>query len=77
MNDETPVDGSLLQGVRRNCPIRVRRVFAMPPMTMEEARRQLVLIDHDYYLFRERDSDELQVIYRRNHGGYGVIQARD
>ena len=28
-------------------------------------RRQLDLIDHDFYLFRERDSDELQVIYHR------------
>ena len=45
-------------------------------MSMEEARHQLDLIDHDFYLFRDRDSGELQVIYRRNHGGYGVIQAR-
>ena len=54
-----------------------RKYFAMPPMSLEEARRQLDLIDHDFYLFRDRDSGELQVIYRRNHGGYGVIQARD
>jgi putative sigma-54 modulation protein len=49
----------------------------MPPMTLEEARRQLDLIDHDFYLFRDDASGELQVIYRRNHGGYGVIQARN
>ena len=30
-----------------------------------------------FFLFRDADSKELQVIYRRNHGGYGVIQARD
>jgi putative sigma-54 modulation protein len=46
-------------------------------MSLEEARHQLDLIDHDFYVFRDRDSGELQVIYRRNHGGYGVIQARD
>ena len=44
---------------------------------LEEARRQLDLIDHDFYLFREKESEQLQVIYRRNHGGYGVIQARE
>ena len=49
----------------------------MPAMSLDEARRQLDLIDHDFYLFRDRDSGELQVIYHRNHGGYGVIQARD
>ena len=48
----------------------------MPPMNIEEARHQLDLIDHDFYLFKEKDSGTLQVIYRRNHGGYGLIQAK-
>ena len=72
---ESQVDDSLLEGREAELPnpgVR-RKYFAMPPMSLEEARRQLDLIDHDFYLFRERDSDELQVIYRRNHGGYGVI----
>ena len=79
VNDESPVEDSLLQGREAELPnpgVR-RKYFAMPPMGLDEARRQLDLIDHDFYLFREKDSDQLQVIYRRNHGGYGVIQARD
>ena len=79
VNDDTPVEGSLLQGREAELPdpgVR-RKYFAMPPMSLDDARRQLDLIDHDFYLFREKDSDQLQVIYRRNHGGYGVIQARD
>ena len=75
---ESQVDNSLVEGREATLPnpgVR-RKYFAMPPMSLDEARRQLDLIDHDFYLFRERDSDELQVIYRRNHGGYGVIQAR-
>ena len=79
VNDASPVDDSLLQGREAELPnpgVR-RKYFAMPPMGLDEARRQLDLIDHDFYLFREKESDQLQVIYRRNHGGYGVIQARD
>ena len=79
VNDASPVEASLLQGREAELPdpgVR-RKYFAMPPMGLEEARRQLDLIDHDFYLFREKESDQLQVIYRRNHGGYGVIQARD
>ena len=79
VNDASPVEDSLLQGREAELPnpgVR-RKYFAMPPMGLDEARRQLDLIDHDFYLFREKDSDQLQVIYRRNHGGYGVIQARD
>ena len=79
VNDASPVESSLLQGREAELPnpgVR-RKYFSMPPMGLEEARRQLDLIDHDFYLFREKESDQLQVIYRRNHGGYGVIQARD
>ena len=54
-----------------------RKYFAMPPMNIEEARHQLDLIDHDFYFFREKESLSLQVIYKRNHGGYGVREAKD
>ena len=79
VNDESSVEASLLQGREAELPnpgVR-RKYFYMQPMGLDEARRQLDLIDHDFYLFREKESNQLQVIYRRNHGGYGVIQARD
>ncbi|NJK54768.1 MAG: ribosome-associated translation inhibitor RaiA [Pleurocapsa sp. SU_5_0] len=52
------------------------KYFAMPPMTTEEALSQLQLIDHDFYMFHNSESNEINVIYSRNHGGYGVIQPR-
>ena len=76
---ENEVKESLVQGREPELPdpgVR-RKYFSMPPMLLEDARRQLDLIDHDFYLFRDQESGDLQVIYRRNHGGYGVIQARD
>ena len=79
LSDDSQVDGSLLEGRQAELPdpgVR-RKYFEMPPMDLAEARQQLELIDHDFYLFRDRQSGELQVIYRRNHGGYGVIQARE
>lgn len=54
-----------------------RKYFAMPPMELEEALHQLELIDHDFYLFRDAATDQIQVVYRRNHGGFGVIQPRE
>ena len=53
-----------------------RKYFEMTPMTIEQARVQLDLIDHDFYLFREEEGSALRVIYKRNHGGYGVIQEK-
>ncbi|MAR51611.1 MAG: ribosomal subunit interface protein [Propionibacteriaceae bacterium] len=76
---ERPTEDSLLEGKEAKLPspgVR-RKYFAMPAMSLDEARHQLDLIDHDFYLFRDGESGELQVIYHRNHGGYGVIQARN
>ena len=50
--------------------------FEMTPISSEEARKQLDLIDHDFYVFRNKKNNQLQVIYKRNHGGYGLIQSK-
>ena len=75
---EDAVEGSLLDGKEATLPSRGvrRKYFAMPPMSLAAALHQLELIDHDFYLFRDDKSGELQVVYRRNHGGFGVIQAK-
>ena len=52
------------------------KYFEMTPISSEEARKQLDLIDHDFYVFRNKKNNQLQVIYRRNHGGYGLIQSK-
>ena len=52
------------------------KYFEMIPISLEEARKQLDLIDHDFYVFRNKTNNELQVIYKRNHGGYGLIQSK-
>ena len=52
------------------------KYFEMNPISTEEARKQLDLIDHDFYVFRNKKNNQLQVIYKRNHGGYGLIQSK-
>ncbi len=52
------------------------KYFEMNPISVEDARKQLDLIDHDFYVFRNKKNNELQVIYKRNHGGYGLIQSK-
>ncbi len=52
------------------------KYFAMPPMTVSQALEQLRLVGHDFYMFHNSETNEINVIYERNHGGYGVIQAR-
>jgi putative sigma-54 modulation protein len=53
------------------------KYFAMPAMSVAEALERLELIDHDFYVFRNGDTGEINVVYERNHGGYGVIQPHE
>jgi putative sigma-54 modulation protein len=48
--------------------------FAVKPMTAEEAVLQLELVGHDFFVFRNADSDEVNIVYRRRQGGYGLIE---
>ena len=48
--------------------------FSVKPMNPEEAVLQLELIGHDFFVFRSDDSGEINVIYRRKDGGYGLIE---
>ena len=52
------------------------KYFEMIPISTEEARKQLDLIDHNFYFFRNKKNNELQVIYKRSHGDYGLIQSK-
>ncbi len=52
------------------------KYFAMPPMTVTEALEHLQMVGHDFYMFNNVQTGEINVIYERNHGGYGVLQPR-
>ncbi len=49
------------------------RSYSMKPMSIEEASLQLELMDHEFFVFRNVISDEVEVIYRREKGGFGVM----
>ena len=76
---DTPVVADLIGDRTPELPSEVVRTkyFAMPPMTLAEALEQLQLVGHDFYMFRNAETGEINVIYERNHGGYGVIQPRN
>jgi putative sigma-54 modulation protein len=48
--------------------------FQMKPMSEEEAVLQLELLEHDFYVFTSADTGDINVVYRRRDGNYGLIE---
>ena len=47
--------------------------FPIKPMDAEEAVLQMNLIGHQFFMFRNMDSGEINVVYRRKDGNYGLL----
>ena len=43
-------------------------------ISLDEAIFALDYVDHDFYVFRNEDTKEINVIYKRHHGGIGLIE---
>ncbi len=50
-----------------------RKQVEMIPMNEEEAIEQLELLDHSFYMFMNAESEQVNVLYRRDNGGYGIL----
>jgi putative sigma-54 modulation protein len=48
--------------------------FPMTPMHPEEAVEQMELLGHDFFVFYNAEEGQLNVIYRRKDGSYGLLQ---
>lgn len=48
--------------------------FAIKPMNIEEAILQMDLLRHNFFVFLNADSEEVNVVYKRNDNNYGLIE---
>lgn len=53
--------------------VKVKR-FAVKPMSVAEAIDQMELLGHDFFLFFNADTEELNLLYRRKDSNYGLIE---
>ena len=52
--------------------------FPMKPMTREEAILQMNLLEHNFFAFKDEENGQaFAVVYKRNDGGYGLIENND
>jgi len=54
--------------------VRIKK-FSFQPMNREEAVLQMNLLEHNFFAFRDEDNNgAFAVVYRRNDGGYGLLE---
>jgi putative sigma-54 modulation protein len=72
----SPVELPALPGAAddETSPIAKTKRFAVPSLDPEEAVLQLELVGHDFFVFRNEDSNDVNVVYRRHDGSYGLIE---
>lgn len=56
-------------------PVVKRKKFIVKPMDIQEAIMQMNLLNHDFFVFRDADTEEVNVVYRRSDGKYGLIES--
>ena len=50
-----------------------RKAIELRPMDEEEAILQMELVDHDFFVFKNVDTESVSVLYKRKDGSYGII----
>jgi len=55
--------------------IKRTKKFGVKPMSPEEAVLQMDLLEHDFYMFKNSESNDISIVYRRKNGGYGLIES--
>ena len=51
-----------------------KKHFAVKPMDPEEACLQMEMLGHNFYVFRNADTDDICVVYKRKNNTYGLIE---
>jgi hypothetical protein len=56
--------------------VRTKRV-SLKPMDNEEAVLQMDMLGHDFFIYEDAETNGISIVYRRNDGRYGLIEADD
>ena len=51
--------------------------YYLTPMSIDEAITRMDALGHSFFLYLDEEDDHISVVYVRNDGGYGVIQAEN
>ena len=70
---EAFINESEAEDNEEDIPVRTKTVVA-DEMILDEAIMQKELSGHNFYIYKDEDSEKISVVYRRRNGGYGLIE---
>jgi len=73
IKDLTPDHGYAAAEDEEPLILRTKR-FNIKPMPLEEAIMQMNLLGHSFFVFSNAETEEVNVVYRRKDGNYGLIE---
>jgi putative sigma-54 modulation protein len=73
-NHDQPLAGRPVVAEEESPMIVKTKQFAVKPMSPEEAVLQLELVGHDFFVFLNGETNDVNVVYRRRDGNYGLIE---
>ena len=72
----TELDNELPEEEKEFNIVRVKSVM-VKPMSVEEAILQMNLLGHEFFLFKNADSQSIDLVYRRKDGNYGLMNTSE
>ena len=60
---------------KENSKILKRKSIEVKPMSEEEAILQMELLGHQFYIYKDADTNKPAVVYKRKDGNYGVLES--
>lgn len=57
-------------------PVRTKTIYA-EEMVLDDAIMHMEMLSHSFFIYKDLDSEKIAVVYKRNDGGYGLIEVSE
>lgn len=64
------------ENVEEDIPVRTKTIYA-DEMVLDEAIMRMEMLSHSFFIYKDADSEKIAVVYKRNDGGYGLIEVSE
>lgn len=68
------VPGEVKDEIENTSKVVKTKNFSVKPMSREEAILQLEMLGHNFFVYEDSESNNINVLYKRNDGNYGLIE---